>query len=76
MISLVSNRSEIIIYRGLSHPTGGAALLLTYQGVFSRVEKPSDDINNRLFFMSKKEVMSDSYPAFFLPIATTSNKNF
>jgi hypothetical protein len=29
--------------------------VITFQGVFSRVEKPSDDINSRLFFMNKKE---------------------
>jgi hypothetical protein len=28
--------------------------MITYQGVFSRVEKPSDDINSPLFLMNKK----------------------
>jgi hypothetical protein len=28
--------------------------LLSAKGVFSRVKKPSDDINSRLFFMNKK----------------------
>jgi hypothetical protein len=28
--------------------------LRTYPGIFSRVEKPSEDINNRLFLMNKK----------------------
>ncbi len=28
--------------------------LIMYQSVFSRVEKPSDDVNNRLFLMNKK----------------------
>jgi hypothetical protein len=30
--------------------------LITYQGVFSRVDKPSDDINTNLFLMDKKGV--------------------
>jgi hypothetical protein len=30
--------------------------LITYQGVFSRVEKPSDDVNSSLFLMNKKEL--------------------
>jgi hypothetical protein len=30
--------------------------LITYLGVFSRVDKPSDDINTNLFLMNKKGV--------------------
>ncbi len=41
---------------------------------------PIDDSVQEFRFRFKKNLkevlMSDSYPAFFLPIATTSNKNF
>jgi hypothetical protein len=30
------------------------------QGVFSRMEKPSDDINSRLFLMNKKGLKNSS----------------
>ncbi len=41
--------------RGLSHPTGWAALPSdNIPGHFSRVEKPPDDINSCLFFINKK----------------------
>jgi hypothetical protein len=33
---------------------GQHGALITYQGIFLRVEKPSDDINSRLFLMNKK----------------------
>jgi hypothetical protein len=33
---------------------GRNCTLITYKGVFSRVEKPSDDINRSLFLMNKK----------------------
>jgi hypothetical protein len=48
-------QAAISICRGLSHPTRGAALPSdNISGRFSRVEKPSDDINSRLFLMNKK----------------------
>ena len=59
--SLNSNKkgsqTAITICRGLSCHTrldGQHCPLIIYQGVFSRVEKPSDDINSRLFLMNKK----------------------
>jgi hypothetical protein len=49
-------QTAITICRGLSHPTGRASLPSeNISGrFFSRVENPSDDIYNRLFFMNKK----------------------
>jgi len=54
-------QTAITICRGLTHPTGWAALP-SYQGIFSRVEKPSDDINNCLFLMNKKGLKSENTP--------------
>ncbi len=45
------HQTVFTICRGLSHLTGWAALL---HGIFSRVEKPSEDINIHLFLINKK----------------------
>jgi hypothetical protein len=39
--------------------------LITYQGVFSRVEKPFDDINSSLFLMNKKGLTVSCTAPFF-----------
>ncbi len=50
------HKTPITIYKGLSHPTGWAALPSENisRWFFSSMEKPSEDINSRLFLMNKK----------------------
>jgi hypothetical protein len=48
-------QTAITIFSGQAHPTGWAALPSEKNHtVFSRAEKPSEDVNSHLFLMNKK----------------------